>query len=32
VDLGQGSSFARLVVSVSDPDSTVAVIRGAAGI
>jgi hypothetical protein len=32
VDLGEESPFGRLVVSVSDPDSTVAAIRGAAGI
>ena len=32
VDLDGESPFARLVVSVADPDSTVAAIRGAAGI
>ena len=32
VDLGEGSPFARLVVSVSDADGTAAAIRGAAGI
>jgi hypothetical protein len=32
VDLGAQSPFGRLVVSVSDPESTVAAIRGAAGI
>jgi len=32
VDLGDESPFGRLVVSVSDPESTVAAIRGAAGI
>jgi hypothetical protein len=32
VDLSQDSPFARLVVSVADPDSTLAAIRGATGI
>jgi hypothetical protein len=32
VDLGKESPFARLVVSVSDAESTVAAIRSAAGI
>jgi len=32
VDLSQESSFSRLVVSVPDPDSTLAVIRSATGI
>ena len=32
VDLGQESPFGRLVVSVSDPGSTLAAIRGATGI
>jgi len=32
VDLGDGSPFGRLVVSVDDPDSTVAAICSAAGI
>jgi hypothetical protein len=32
VDLGEESPFGRLVVSVSDPEGTLATIRGAAGI
>jgi len=32
VDLGEESPFGRLVLSVSDPDSTVTAIRSAAGI
>jgi hypothetical protein len=32
VDLGEESPFGRLVVSVPDPESAVAAIRGAAGI
>jgi hypothetical protein len=32
VDLSQGSPFSRLVVSVTDPDSTLAEIRSATGI
>ena len=32
VDLGEESPFGRLVVSVSDPETTVAAIRGAAGV
>ena len=32
VDLSQESPFSRLVVSVGDPDSTLAAIRSATGI
>jgi hypothetical protein len=32
VDLSQASTFARLVVSVDDPDSTLSAIRSATGI